>query len=148
MQTGGVMVSFKKRAAVDLADNEKVSLWEPTQPGFVEFQKDAIQLNGAWRLSAIANFLGGGILGDLFIKPLLQKSRAETISVLNLERAVIHRKKKDVTFHLFQTRDQGMVEVHVFELMIFAGDKDPVPPLIESLKALVPASLLQEQNAG
>ena len=143
MQTGEFNVSFLKRAAVDLADNEKVSLWEPARSGTVRFQKDAIRLDGKWRVSAIGNFLGGGILGELLIKPFFLKERTETISVQNLERAVIHQKKKTVTFHLFQTRDQGMVEVHVF-----VADKNAVPQVIESLKAVVPANLLQEYNAG
>jgi hypothetical protein len=143
MQTGEFKVRFLKRTAVDLADNEKVSLWEPARSGTVRFQKDAIRLDGKWRVSAIGNFLGGGILGELLIKPFFLKERTETISVQNLERVVIHQKKKTVTFHLFQTRDQGMVEVHVF-----VADKNAVPQVIESLKAVVPANLLQEQNAG
>jgi DNA-binding transcriptional ArsR family regulator len=143
MQTGEFKVSFLKRAAVDLADNEKVSLWEPARAGTVRLEKDTIRLDGKWRVSAIGNFLGGGILGELLIKPFFLKERSEGISVRNLERVVIHQKKKTVTFHLFQTREQGMVEVHVF-----VADKNVMPQVTEALKAVVPANLLQEQSAG
>ena len=143
MQTGEYKGRFLKRAAVDLADNEKVSLWEPLRSASVQFEKDAIRFDGKWRVSAIGNFLGSGLLGEFLIKPFFLKERTETISVQNLERAVIHQKKKTVTFHLFQMRDQGMVEVHVF-----VADNDAVPEVLESLKAVVPADRLQEQHAG
>jgi len=143
METGEFKISFLKRAAVDLADNEKVSLWEPARSGTVRFQLDAIRLDGKWRVSAIGNLMGGGILGELLIKPFFLKKRTETIPVQALERAVIHKKKKTVTFHLFQTRDQGMVEVHVFVAV-----KNALPQVIELLKAVVPANLLHEQNTG
>jgi len=143
METGEFKISFLKRAAVDLADNEKVSLWAPARSGTVRFQLDAIRLDGKWRVSAIGNLMGGGILGELLIKPFFLKKRTETIPVQALERAVIHKKKKTVTFHLFQTRDQGMVEVHVFVAV-----KNALPQVIELLKAVVPANLLHEQNTG
>lgn len=139
---GEFKVRFLRRAAIDLADNEKVSLWEPARSGTVRFQKDAIQLDGKWRVSAIGNFLGGGILGELLIKPFFLRERTETIPVQNLERAVIHQKKNKVTLNLFQTRDQGMVEVHVF-----VADKNAVTQVIDSFKTVVPANLLQEQSA-
>lgn len=143
MQTGEFKVSFVKRAAVDLADNEKVSLWELARSGTVRLESDVIRLDGKWRVSTIGNFLGGGILGELLIKPFFLKERSEAISVQNLERMVIHQKKKTVTFHIFQTRDQGMVEVHVFR-----ADKNVTPQVIEALKAVVPANVLQEHSAG
>lgn len=143
MQTDELKVSFLKRAAVDVADNEKVSLWEPARSGTVRFENDAIRLGGKWRVSAIGNLLGGGLLGELLIKPFFLKERVETIPVQNLERAVIYQKKKTVTFHLFQTRDEGMIEVHVF-----VADKNVVPQVLEAVKAVVPADRLQEQTAG
>jgi len=143
MQTGEFKVSFLKRAAVELADNEKISLWEAARSGTIRFEKDAIRLDGKWRVSFIGNFLGSGLLGELLIKPFFLKERSEILSVQNLERAVIHQKKKVITFHLFQSRDQGMVEVHVF-----VADKNTAPQVVEALKAVVPANLLQEQNAG
>ena len=94
-------------------------------------------------MSAIGNLLGGGLLGELLIKPFFLKERVETIPVQNLERAVIYQKKKTVTFHLFQTRDEGMIEVHVF-----VADKNVVPQVLEAVKAVVPADRLQEQTAG
>jgi hypothetical protein len=144
MQTGVYKVCFLKRASVDLADNEKVSLWESTYSDTIRFQKDAIQLDGKWRMFFPLEWLGG--LAELIIKPLIKsflKERTETISVQNLERVVIHKKKKGVTFHLFQTRDQGMVEVH-----IFIAYQNVLPQVIEELKAVVPANLLQEKSEG
>jgi hypothetical protein len=143
MQTDEFKISFWYRAEVDLADNEKVSLWEPTRSGTVRFQKDAIQLNGKWKVSILGTVLCSVILGELLIKPFFLKERTEIISVQNLKRVVILQKKKFIAFHLFQTRDQGMVEVHVF-----MADKNTVSQVIESLKAVVPANLLHEQNAG
>jgi len=142
MQTPEFKVRFRPRATVDIADNEKVSLWEPGRKGTVRFQHDAIQLDGKWKVSTIGNFLGGGILGELLIKPLFMKQRTETIPVQNLQRACIHRKKKTVTFHLFQTREEGMVEVHVFQ-----ADKKALPELTQVFKAVVPANVLQEEGA-
>ena len=143
MQTGEFKVSFLKRPAIDLADNEKVSLWEPARAGSAHFGKEAIRLGGKWRISFIGNFLGSGLLGELLIKPFFVKERSETIPVQNIERAVIHQKKKTVTFHLFQTRDQGMVEVHVF-----VPAKNTAPQVIEAIKAVLPVNLLQELSAG
>lgn len=143
MQTSEFKISFLKRAAVDLADNEKISLWEPARSGTARLENNVIQFDGKWRVSTIGNFLGGGLLGELLIKPFFLKERSETISVQNLGRVVIHQKKKTVTFHIFQTRNQGMVEVHVFR-----ADKNVIPQVIEALKAVVPANVLQEQSAG
>jgi hypothetical protein len=143
VETGEFKVSFLRKTAVDLADNEKVSLWEPARSGTVRLDKDGIKLNGNWRVSAIGKFLGSGLLGELFIKPFFLKERAETIPVQNLERALVYQKKKNVTFHLFQTRDQGMVEVHVFMV-----DKNVLPQVLDALKIVVPANQLKEQNVS
>jgi hypothetical protein len=137
-------VTFKWQAAVELADNEKVSLWEPMYPGTVRFQKHAIQLDGKWRLSAIGRILPGllgGALGELIRQRFFLKERSETISAQNLERAMIRQKKQTARFHLFQTRDQGMVEVHVFKA-------EDGPQVIEALKGVVPASVLHEQSVS
>jgi hypothetical protein len=144
MQQPGVFkVNFLYRAAVDLADNEKISLWEFKRSGTVQFQPGVVQLNGKWRVSPIGYFMSNGLLGELLIKPLILKARSESIPVQNLERVIIVQKKKKFTFHLFQGRDQGMVEVHVF-----TADKTTLPQVLESLKAVVPANLLVEQDLG
>jgi len=103
-------------------------------------------LDGKWRMSAIGKFLCLGFLGELIMKPIIKsflKERTETISVQNLERVVIHHKKENITFHLFQTRDQGIVEVHVF--IAYAN---VVPQVVEALKAVVPPNKLEEQSTG
>ena len=143
MTTNEFKVSFLKRASVDLADNEKVSIWEPTRGGSLTVSDSSVHLSGKWRVSAIGNFLGGGLLGELLIKPFFLKDRSETVPFDAMERAVIHTKKKRTTFHIFQSRDQGMVEVHVF-----VADKNATPEIVKALKATVPSDLLKEETAA
>ena len=59
-----------------------------------------------------------------------------------MERVVIHTKKKRTTFHVFQSRDQGMVEAHVF-----VADKNATPEILKALKTCVPGDLLREEAA-
>jgi len=136
-------VSFLKRASIDLADNEKVSIWEPTRAGSVAVSDTGVHLTGKWRVSAIGNFLGGGLLGELLIKPFFLKDRSETVPFDAMERVVVHAKKKRTTFHIFQPRDQGMVEVHVF-----GGEKNATPEIVKALKTAVPGDLLKEETAA
>jgi len=136
-------VSFLKRASIDLADNEKVSIWEPTRAGSVAVSDTGVHLTGKWRVSAIGNFLGGGLLGELLIKPFFLKDRSETVPFDAMERVVVHAKKKRTTFHIFQPRDQGMVEVHVF-----VADKNATPEIVKALKTAVPGDLLKEETAA
>lgn len=143
MKTSEFKVSFLKRASVDLADNEKVSIWEPTRAGSMYVSDGGVHLSGKWRVSAIGNFLGGGLLGELLIKPFFLKDRSETVPFDAMERVVIHTKKKRTTFHVFQSRDQGMVEVHVF-----VADKNTTPEIAKALKTTVPENLLKEETTG
>ena len=143
MNIGEFKVSFLKRAAVELADNEKVSVWEPSRAGSLHVDEAAIHLEGKWRVSAIGNFLGGGLLGELLIKPLFLKDRSETIPFEDVDRLVIQTKKKKTTFHIFQPREQGMVEVHVFR-----ADKEATPGLMDAIKSSVPSHLVQEEILG
>jgi len=133
-------ISFLARASVELADNEKVSMWEPTRAGSLRLAEKAIQLEGKWRVSGIGNFLGGGLLGELLIKPFFLQDRSETIPFQVLDRIVIYRKKEKITFHLFQSREQGMIEVHVF-----TANKNILSELLESLKSNIPADLFKEE---
>lgn len=144
MLTAEFKIGFRNRAAIELADNEKVAIWEPTRAGTLRVKNNAVQLDGKWKVSAIGSFLGSGLLGELLIKPFFLNDRSETIPVQNIERAVVHQKKKNICFHLFQTRDKGMVEVHVFQL----AQKEAVPEVWELLKALVPPNLFEEKLAG
>jgi len=113
MKTGPYQITFAKRAAVPLADNEKVSAWEDGR-GSITRLEDAITLKGTWRVSAAANVVGGGLLGALLIRPFFMKDREETIPLQHLERVVVRKKWTGKVFHLFQNRDGGMVEVHAF----------------------------------
>ena len=148
MNIGEFKVSFLKQAAVELADNEKASVWEPSRAGSLHIGEAAIRLNGKWRVSAIGNLLGGGLLGELLIKPFFLKDRSETIPFENIERLAIQTKKNwrgqpKTTFHIFQAREQGMVEVHVF-----SADKEATPGLMNAIKSSVPSHLVQEEILG
>jgi hypothetical protein len=135
-------VTFSPRAAMDLADNEKVALWEPTGAS-LHVDDKAIHLNGKWKVSAIGNFLGSGLLGYFLIRPLFMKDRSETIPFQVLERLVIHTKKGRHTYHLFQSREEGLSEVHVF-----TADAKNDPALMQALKSSVPSHLLKEESAS
>jgi hypothetical protein len=135
MKSGPYKINFAK-AAVQLADNEKMSLWDRNETGTISRREDTIFINGIWRISAIGNFLGGGLLGVLLIRPFFRKTRAESISVQHVERVAVSKKKllSGKVFHLFQSRDGGKSEVHVFT----AFNENNVPDIEEFLKSVVP----------
>jgi hypothetical protein len=135
-------VSFLKRSAIELADNEKVSLWEPMNKGSIEVRAGMVALKGYWRVSWIGNFLGSGLLGVLLIRPLFMNNRSEEILIPHIQRVVAHKKKDRVTFHFFQSRDEGMVEVHVF-----TADKAISPQIVEALRSQMPAAAFEERVA-
>ena len=55
------------------------------------------------------------MLGHILIRPLFQKERRETVIAANVERVLASTPKKGKTvYHVFQSRDGGMCEVHVF----------------------------------
>jgi hypothetical protein len=110
---------FLAKATVPLADNEKVALWDGLSGGTLQARKGILQLDGTWQVSTIGNLLGSGILGFILIRPLFQKPRTEAIKPENIERVVIGRTKplfgkEQQVYHIFQSRDGGMTEVHVF----------------------------------
>ncbi len=144
MNTRTFKVSFLRRAAIELAHNEKVAIWEPTRAGSLYLDDAGIHLDGKWRVSAIGNFLGGGLLGELIIKPLFLKDRSETIPFESIDKLVIHTRKKRrerITFHILQPREQGMVEVHVF-----TSHKDTTSSLADAIKHTVPSHLVKEET--
>lgn len=116
-------VNFRKRSATTLADNEKVSLWDPDSTGSIEFSEDKVILSGIWKVSAIGNFLGSGCLGAILIRPFFMKDRKEEIEVANIEQILLGKTKitGSKVYHIFQARDEGMSEVHVFTTS--EGDK-------------------------
>ena len=138
-----IKVRFLNKATVPLADNEKVSQWDNMLDGTLSLQQDSISLQGTWKVSGIGNVLGSGILGYLLIRPFFQKKRAENIPLRNVERVVIVSGKKwtgrKAVYHLFQTRDAGMSEVHTFNLC--AGDDESA--FEQLLKSVVPQDRFQ-----
>jgi hypothetical protein len=134
MTSGQFKISFVKKATVPLADNEKVSLWDDMTGGTIALQQDTVSMQGTWRVSAIGNFLGSGILGFILIRPIFQKSRTENIPVQHVERIVVGKKWTGKTvYHLFQSRDAGMSEVHTFT----AGAETDAPALEGFLRSIV-----------
>jgi hypothetical protein len=113
MSESKIEIWFEKRAKIALADNEKVSIWE-TGSGSFDLSESRLILSGYWRVSMIGNFLGAGLLGLILIRPFFMRERRESIPVKVIQRIVLHRKGKQYTFHIFQPRADGLVEVHIF----------------------------------
>jgi hypothetical protein len=144
--------SFLPKALVKLADNEKVSIWEPRslrgRRGTLAIEEKTISLGGHWRLSFIGNLLGGGLIGEWLIKPRFLRKRVQRVPVEAIRGLIVHTKKGRRTYHLFQQRNNNLVEVHVFTL---APQKTPavtLPSLDDALKAFVPPRLWREESAG
>jgi hypothetical protein len=139
MNTGPYKISFVKKAAVPLADKEKVSPWDVMESGTIGRREDTITIRGTWRVSAIGNFLGGGLLGVLLIRPFFAKSREQSIPVQQVERVVVRKKWSGKVYHLFQSRDDGISEVHAFT----AYAERNVPDIEEFLRGIVPRNCFE-----
>ncbi len=142
MNTGETKIRYLTRAKVELADNEKVSLWENSRAGSLRIDGTTLYLKGKWKVSAIGNFLGGGILGEILIKPFFLKERSETLSGDTIERIIIYTKKNKPVIHVFQPRAEGKTEVHVFR-----PDKETAPQIVNTLKTNMPHDKLKEETA-
>ncbi|MGO9095916.1 MAG: hypothetical protein ACLQGV_11905 [Bryobacteraceae bacterium] len=145
-------ISFLPKALVKLADNEKVSIWEPKpfrgRRATLAIEEKGISLDGYWRLSLIGNLLGGRLMLEWLLKPLFLTKRAQRVPVDAIRGLIVHSKKGRRTYHLFQQRNNNLVEVHVFTQ---APQKTPsvaVPSLDDALKAFVPPRLWREESAG
>jgi hypothetical protein len=141
MSDYGCAVGFRRKSAVALTDNEKVSLWD-ARGGTFRVLNEQILLNGTWRVSAIGNFLGRGLLGALLIRPLFMKDRSETIPAADVERVIKKQKWGRSVYHIFQARDGGMSEVHVF-----TADGAQEWKVGEALRAIVPPEKFTEESA-
>jgi hypothetical protein len=137
---GSTPIGFQGSARVQLAGREKLSLWDAgmsgltTAPqGSIAVAADRLQLTGRWSLPMMAAVFQQGLLGLLIIR-LIRRPRVESIPVDNIELLVIHRKRKTVTFHALQTRDEGLAEVHVFQ----PGRKQDPEPIVTALQAVIP----------
>jgi len=136
-------VRFHRQAAVNLSENEKVSLWEPSGEGAFRLSWDSISLDGYWRLSDVDGVLGriGGLLGKLVLRPHLLKERSESIRVADLRRLRILHEKSAAIIHIYHDRTPEEMEVHVFSV-----GEDSAPDVLESIRAVVPAKLLHERT--
>jgi hypothetical protein len=137
---GATPIAFQQKARVPLASREKLSMWDAGMSGLSVARQgsfapagDHIQLTGRWSLPVAAAIFQQGLLGLLILR-LIRRPRVENILVDNVELAIIHRKKKTLTFHLLQTRDEGLAEVHVFR----AGSKQDPEQIAYGLRSLVP----------
>jgi len=112
-----IKIGFLTRAAVPLADNEKISLWDDfnASGGSISLQGESLRLQGTWRVSLIGKFLGSGILGVIFIRPFFQKERVEKVPLKHIERIIVGKNRQGKrVYHLFQSREGGLSEVHTF----------------------------------
>ena len=103
---------------------------------------EGMLLDGKWRISAIGNAISAGALGILLIRPFFAQARTESIPIQAIERLVVYTNKNQHTYHLFQPRDSGLVEVYVFKA-IGKGDVD----LQNLLQSALPGSLRLEVQA-
>jgi len=138
-----ITISFVKKATITLADNERVSLWDDMGGGTISLRGSTVSLQGTWRVSAIGNFLGSGILGFVLIRPFFQKRRMENIPIEHVERVVVGKKWTGKTvYQLFQSRDAGMAEVHTFAL----GNASDAPAIEQLLKSIVSQDRFQRES--
>ena len=150
-------IVFAPKALVKLADNEKVSLWEPTvvrnRRGTLTLEEKSISLSGHWKVSFIGNLFGGGLLGEWLIKPLFLRERSEVVPIEAVRGVLVHTnqyrtEKGRRTYHLLQQRNHNLVEVHAFTLNLKESKGLNGPSLDEALKAFVPPRLWREEPAG
>jgi hypothetical protein len=137
---GSTPIGFQGSARVQLSGREKLSLWDAGMSGLgsasqgtVAVEAGRIQLTGRWSLPMMAAVFSHGALGVLIIR-LIRRPRVENVAVENVELLIIHRKRKTVTFHILQTRDEGLAEVHVFQ----PGRKQDPEPLVAALRLVIP----------
>jgi hypothetical protein len=137
---GSTPIGFQGNARVQLANREKLSLWDAgmsglaTAPqGSISLAADRLHLTGRWSLPMMAAVFQQALLGLLIIR-LIRRPRVESIPVDDVELLIIHRKRKALTFHALQTRDEGLAEVHVFQ----AGRKQDPELLAQSLQSVIP----------
>jgi hypothetical protein len=135
-----VPVSFQGNARVPLASRERFSLWDAgltalasAPEGSAAFGPGLLYLSGRWSPPMMASAFQHGLLGLLILR-LIRRPRVEHVAVDNIELLIIHRKRKTLTFHLLQARDEGLAEVHVFQ----AGRKQDPEYLARLLQPLVP----------
>ena len=108
---------FKKKATIKLNENENVTPWQPNPYNIqrtMEVNSDSIKLIGEWRLNSIVNIFSGGLLGEIFVKPLFVKNRIEVLKQKDVKKIVVHTKKMESTYHIFQPSGDGIYIVHVF----------------------------------
>jgi len=137
---GSTSITFQLGARVPLASREKLSLWDAGMAVWIEAPEGSIalgagrlQLTGRWSLPMMARALQRGALGLLIVR-LVRRRRVENIPVDNVELLILHRERKIVTFHILQTRDGGMIEVHAFQV---GREQDP-EPLVAALRSVIP----------
>jgi hypothetical protein len=142
-------IVFLPKAAVKLADNEKVSLWEPSvlrnRHAKLRLDDKAVSLSGHWRVSFIGNLFGSGVLGEWLIKPLFLRERSQVVPVEAVRGLLVHTKKDRRTYHLLQQRNRNLVEVHVFALNPKESQSLSGPSLEDALRAFVPPRLWREE---
>jgi hypothetical protein len=145
-------IVFAPKPLVKLADNEKVSLWEPTvlrnRRGTLQLEEKTISLSGHWKVSFIGNLFGGGLIGEWLIKPLFLRERSEVVPIEAVRGLLVHTKKDRRTYHLLQQRNSNLIEVHAFTLNLKLSQSPSGPSLDEALKAFVPPRLWREEPAG
>jgi hypothetical protein len=130
-----IKIMFVKKASVELADNEKISLWDNESYGasFISTKEGSICLIGCWKVSLIGNLLGSGVLGAIFIRPFFMHGRMELLPVEHVERVIIDSKRSGKkVYHIFQEREAGMSEVHTFKATTEA-DEAAIEELIASV---------------
>jgi hypothetical protein len=147
------LISFLPKALVKLAGNEKISIWEPRSSrgrrGTLAIKEQTVSLGGHWWLSFIPNLFGGDHrISEWLIKPLFLTKRAQRAPLEAIRGLIVHTQKGRRTYHLFQQRNNNLVEVHVFTLAPQKAPAAAVPSIDDALKAVVPPRLWREESFG
>jgi hypothetical protein len=152
MSPAGFPIWFVPKAAVKLADNEKISLWEPSvlrsRRGMLKLEDKAISLSGHWKASLVGDLFGGGVIGEWLVKPLILRERSEVVPIQAVRGLLVRTRMDRRTYHLLQQRNSNLVEVHIFTLNPKETQNLSGPSLDDALKAFIPPRLWREEPAG
>ncbi|MBI5695190.1 MAG: hypothetical protein HZC51_05530 [Nitrospirae bacterium] len=113
-------IDFINKVAIELADNERVSLWDTVLTGSISLRGESLHIEGYWPIPSIVNFIDGAFLGIRIVHSLLEgtpivKQRIEDIPVRNIEHIIVDSSMREIAvYHIFQSRDCGASEVHSF----------------------------------
>jgi hypothetical protein len=117
VKKGNFDIWFKGKTELNLQESEKISIWRISSIGIQMLfcKDDHIKLFGEHKMNWFVGALTGGLIGDLFFKPLFAKDKRAELNQSNVSRIVIS-KGKTCLYHIFQKMEDGSTEVHIFQV--------------------------------